>query len=106
MVRKSTQGYRCSVRTVAEDQLVIRQLFPSFAATTLAHREVSEAKMAASGGAVNYKLQHTMVGHEQSVSSVKFSPDGTRLASAGAICAADSTGIDTLTISLTLGDVM
>lgn len=34
----------------------------------------------------NYELRHVLRGHSQSISSVKFSPDGTLLASCGEQC--------------------
>ena len=38
----------------------------------------------------HYTLLHTMTGHIMSISAVKFSPDGTLLASCGMLCSSDS----------------
>jgi len=46
-----------------------------------------ENAAASSSPAPNYKINHIMTGHSGSVSSLKFSPHGTLLASAGTDCA-------------------
>lgn len=53
-------------------------------ANTLVHKQASRDAKSGSGPVCNYRLTFTLEGHERAVSSVKFSPDGTKLASASA----------------------
>ena len=46
-------------------------------------RETERVTMSSSDATLNYKPQLILSGHNKSISSVKFSPDGNLLASAG-----------------------